>query len=334
NQGDDEYLSRDDIRAAARDPSVTGRSAAALAVLVDRMDDIVGLSDDERLWESEIHRGDLAAIERMAASGNADDAATARSFANGMNAAERRIRNTNRDLFADPAAGPDLNSIRQGRIGDCWVLATVGSICAHDPQAIANMITERDDGRFRVNFPGGRTVTVPAPTDTELGFLGTAGSDGLWLPVLEKAVGEHYQQGYFFSTTELDHEPIGDGGQTADAIELLTGRDTTGFDPTRGRRRANDTVFFNRVADAFDADCVMVASRRRGGDGSTLAKRHAYSVIDVDREARTITIRNPWGSGDHMVNGRPRDGRNDGVMVLSIPEFRNWMDWLVIQDRE
>lgn len=335
DRNDDGILSPDDVRAAARDRSITGRPAAALATLVTRLDDIESLSDDQWGFEDGIHRRDLARIEAMAASSNADEASAAGAFANRMHYAERRVRNTHRALFADPMAGPSLSAMRQGMIGDCWVLASLGALVDRDPQAVVDMIEEQRNGNYRVTFPDGRSVTVAPPTDAELGFLGTAGADGLWVPVMEKAIGERYQQDYWFSTTELDHEPIGDGGHRREAIEILTGNPAVNISTGRGRRRPSDAQFLARLATAQAEGRIMAAGRTVNDDEAGIPKRHAYSVIDVNVEAQTVTIRNPWGNGEHEnADGRPRDGRDDGVMVLSIGEFREWMDSIAIEQRD
>jgi hypothetical protein len=49
--------------------------------------------------------------------------------------------------------------------------------------------------------------------------------------------------------------------------------------------------------------------------------------MGYDREAGTVTLRNPWGHGEPLgEDGLPRDGVNDGVFTLTMDEFEQEFD--------
>lgn len=54
-----------------------------------------------------------------------------------------------------------------------------------------------------------------------------------------------------------------------------------------------------------------------------LQTKHEYSIENYDPATRTVTIRNPWGKGDPLTaDGKPRDGKDDGVFTMSLDEFQ------------
>ena len=98
------------------------------------------------------------------------------------------IRATERTLFA--GAGPNLRTIRQGRLGDCYFLATLGALVHRNPKDVGRLVRREADGSFHVKFPDGEPVRVRLVSDTEIALASFADGQGLWLNVLEKAYGE------------------------------------------------------------------------------------------------------------------------------------------------
>lgn len=94
---------------------------------------------------------------------------------------------------------PVAEEVRQGAAGDCWFLAPIMSMAKHAPEKIAAMIKPQNpDGTITVEFPlevdGKRVqVTVKPPTDGEIARYATAGSSGIWLTVMEKALGQYFK---------------------------------------------------------------------------------------------------------------------------------------------
>lgn len=66
------------------------------------------------------------------------------------------IRSTERTLFA--GAGPNIRTIRQGRLGDCYFLATLGALVHRNPKDVSRLVRREDDGSFHVKFPDGGPV--------------------------------------------------------------------------------------------------------------------------------------------------------------------------------
>ncbi|MEQ8277301.1 MAG: C2 family cysteine protease [Deltaproteobacteria bacterium] len=310
---DNGHLSESEVAAAVNDSDNTGSDAAAAAALHHRQDEIEELSDDE--WGDEndgVTLRDLA--EYNSRLGTDDDTVRSTEFA--YRDGQRRIRETSRDLFVGEAS---TEHMRQGRVGTCDLNAAAGSIAAQDHgdadrNRLEDMITDNGDGTYTVAFPD-ESVTVDAPTDAEIARYSTAGENGLWMTVLEKAYGE----------LEGDTDVAGDAGDGAlpgTAVSNLTdGSDvdflsTTSLDTTRTKLR---NAFDNHeaVTAHIHKDAPWGDSRRDG-----LPMGHAYSVVGYDEENDTVTLRNPWGRTEPVdADGNAADGTNDGVFTMSIEEF-------------
>lgn len=310
---DNGHLSESEVAAAVNDSDNTGGDAAAAAALHHRQDEIEELSDDE--WGDEndgVTLRDLA--EYNSRLGTDDDTVRSTEFA--YRDGQRRIRETSRDLFVGEAS---TEHMRQGRVGTCDLNAAAGSIAAQDHgdadrNRLEDMITDNGDGTYTVAFPD-ESVTVDAPTDAEIARYSTAGENGLWMTVLEKAYGE----------LEGDTDVAGDAGDGAlpgTAVSNLTdGSDvdflsTTSLDTTRTKLR---NAFDNHeaVTAHIHKDAPWGDSRRDG-----LPMGHAYSVVGYDEENDTVTLRNPWGRTEPVdADGNAADGTNDGVFTMSIAEF-------------
>ncbi|MEO3826215.1 C2 family cysteine protease [Actinomadura sp. B10D3] len=104
---------------------------------------------------------------------------------------------------------PKREQVEQGALGDCGVIATLGAVAGHHPEAIRDCVRETDDGNYQVRLheakystskqryePTGRpitlTVTPDLPIDDEYpgvpAFADDPSSGAAWLSVLEKAI--------------------------------------------------------------------------------------------------------------------------------------------------
>jgi hypothetical protein len=78
--------------------------------------------------------------------------------------------------------------VKQGGVNSCWFLSAAIQVARDDPKRIQDMITENKDGTYTVKFPQvDRAITV-RPPDPKEGF---STSNGVWMPVLEKAYGTY-----------------------------------------------------------------------------------------------------------------------------------------------
>src|SRR5262249_38050883 len=52
------------------------------------------------------------------------------------------------------SAGPTLGDIRQGQVGDCWLMAELGAMANDDPQSIRQRVVDFGDGTYGVAIGG------------------------------------------------------------------------------------------------------------------------------------------------------------------------------------
>lgn len=237
------------------------------------------------------------------------------NFAASYQSSLRRIRTSKRELFLDPT--PDLDACRQGPLGDCFFVAVVGAFAHRDPEALKRLVQPTPDG-YRVVFGGGRAIDVAPLTDAEIALSGTTGDEGLWLPVLEKAMGNLRQQQdpkKYAAATATD--AISKGGSVAKAIQLLTGHATTRLAlkkrPASTEKDANGVPIPKPTAPAASYDAletevrtqvVAALAARRLVTCSTvlepqprgIPQKHAFAVLGYDAATDELQLWNPHGN--------------------------------------
>lgn len=361
----DDVLGAEEIDRACTDPEVVGEAAAAIASLkrIVRAGtyEVPPLTIEGLAKAATPTRTRPAGAADRQGGGDADRADSGEqpvapntpkkvpNFASTYARSLQRIRGTERALFVDPT--PDLDACRQGPIGNCWFVATIGAFVHRDPAALRAMITEVDGG-YVVTFPGGRSERVAAITDAELALGGTTGDEGLWLPVLEKAMGQIRIDGNPKKYTAQTASDALAGGSTATVIKLLTGHQTTRI-ALHKRVRANATpqpaaenvappaelAVKVRAAllEAGEARRLMTCSTNTAKHPPGIVGKHAYAILGYDAERDVVTVWNPHGNSrtvkgePGLTNGYPT---KRGVFELPMLEFVQAFSTVVVETGE
>jgi len=132
-------------------------------------------------------------------------------------------------LFKKP---PSLDDIKQGQLGDCYLLAAVAGIVRNDPTHFVDHMVDNLNGTVTVKLysapgqPVYYTVkkTLVVDKNNYLEFAASAGS--FWVPILEKA---YIAAGYFGTREEPlpareQSYGVAEGGEGAIPLIHLTGR--------------------------------------------------------------------------------------------------------------
>jgi len=193
------------------------------------------------------------------------------------------------------------NDITQGGLGDCWILSSLGALALQNRSIIENAVRDNGDGTYTVTFyePTNAgwwafwaddyrkveiTVNNEFATDQNgnPAFTRPGDPNELWPMIIEKAYAQ-WKGGY---------DKIA-GGVAGNALEALTGQEST---VVVGDLSLED------MADKFeDGEAIVLSSMPKDQGTSelytngTLVTGHAYFVTNVDRNAGTVTIHNPWG---------------------------------------
>ncbi|EGY14449.1 uncharacterized protein VDAG_05613 [Verticillium dahliae VdLs.17] len=237
------------------------------------------------------------------------------------------------DIFDEPQFYIDdatANDVRQGRGGDCWLMAAlcglsnkpglIERVCvSHDQEVgVYGFVFHRDAEWFSVIIDDKLYLTKPDYDESYLErnlwddrerinsedayrkiyqsnsgalyFAQCENPNETWLPLLEKA----------YAKAHGDYSAI-EGGFTGEAVEDLTGGVTTELYTTD---ILSKEVFWKQKLLRVNQDCLIscstgFASRGRG-ERNGIVEMHAYSImkaVELNGE-RLVHLKNPWGKGE------------------------------------
>lgn len=311
----DGFLSRSELEARTTDPTVKGLDAGVLLSLLDHLDDIQQLSNDEYGFENDgITTKDLGALRQLGAKAELNQKV--------VGTAGWGVEQQQRPTQLFDGDGPNYEAVKQGGIGSCEFLSAAVALAKRDPAAVKQMITENGDGSYTVKFPGAKDpIRVEGLTDVELARSASAGQDGRWIGILEKAYGQYLQGPGKLKADSPQQATTGVSGKTA--MEVLTGNGgqvdrlgILGVNLATSRKKLTQALAENRLVTAgIPKDLIF-----EGTDG--LPANHQYTVLGYDPKTDRITLRNPWGGGELVDDkGKAKDGTDDGVFTMSMTEF-------------
>ena len=337
----DAFLSKQEIDKALQDPNISkgSKHGAMVATLKKHLADLVRAisSRDEGVWASlygnkrpeAITRADVTAYDRLRLKNPQDSGI--RLTENAYYYAKDKIETIESIDYKLFTSTVDPSQVKQAEIGDCWLLAAiVGTALRLEGGEIRGMIQPLEGDRFSVFFPGltkqGRPpITVSKPTDGEIGIFSSAGANGLWLTVLEKAYGASVNRDAV-EKTEFDAADVGHWGE--EGIELVTGNsvDTDKLYLTSKKKTRT------KLQQAFEKNKVVTALIRRaffGGEllqyrSNGLPMGHQYTVLGFDASNDVIRLRNPWGNNPWDTEGKPHPSITSigrGMFEMSLDDF-------------
>lgn len=178
------------------------------------------------------------------------------------------------------------NNSAQGSIGDCYLLSSLGAIGQQDPDFLADHVDEVEPGVYEVTMydENGEPITYRVETVQEGGVSDGDGEQNLY-SVYERAYKMHL---------DARGENI-DGGWPKDAMQTITGQESADY-------RGADRPSVQEMEALLENGRLVNADTGGVEDPShdDVAGGHAYTVTDVDAEAGTVTVTNPWGAEASM----------------------------------
>lgn len=298
-ENQDGFLSKKEIDLALGDSIFSGIYGAMIATLKKHLGDFEELSDDE--WGDEndgITRADMTAYDRLRLNDPNND--VVRKLQGMYLYAKDKINSTNHSLFAGSV---DPLSVEQGMIGDCWFLAAIVGVANRSEQEIKDMIAHNSGNLYNVKFPGiPKSIDVAEPTDGEIAIFSGAGTNGLWLSVLEKAYGAAVNRDAYFFVSTSHYDAADAGAFISKGISIMTGHsvDSDILVPIV-HKEIELLALRGKLRQAFQNNKVVVAGIRGGiikdYRANGLPMGHAYTIMNYNEDTDRISVRNPWGSG-------------------------------------
>jgi Calpain family cysteine protease/RTX calcium-binding nonapeptide repeat (4 copies) len=227
--------------------------------------------------------------------------------------------------------GPTVNDIRQGVLGDCWVLAGLGAVAKADPNVIRADVVDFRDGTYGVHlgnafFRVDNDLPVAASGNQFLTYTALGQGGSVWVSIIEKAY-------TYYQATQILHVPASsanyaniEGGLTFNLYQALnlSGAGSTDFNQFGNAfslglaiRNAVDNNQAPTLGIGGDTPQQMF---NPGANGMLLAN-HQYIVMGYQTDGlgfvTNIVLRNPWGidgSDPAAADSNP----NDGIITISI----------------
>jgi hypothetical protein len=256
-----------------------------------------------------------------------------------------------------PNAQVDPNAVAQGAAGDCVFLSSVIAALksnAKDPfKIVQNNDKKHQPGwDYEVTFPGGpketagKPIKVTAPDQAQIALYSTAGQNGLWLSIIEKAYAKVRQynldnfpgawfqrdaydslKGQFVSagvqvvTGSTPVNLIADYGQplvVAKVDYLLSHAiDPKGGKPTDTMKPMRATVVAGAGSNPDWLDTTKDQTQ-------ILPPHHAYAVIGYDTKNHIVQLQNPWNRSDYKYGT---------IFTLDLATFCARYDMLSVEQR-
>ena len=242
---------------------------------------------------------------------------------------QKRIAHAKRELFANGA--PQLMGLQQGRMGNCFSLAPLGSMLSRDASQVKAMFKDNADGTYDVKI-GKKWIHIAGPTDAEVALSSSNNSTGLWSNVYEKAAGVARNEARAEKdrvTTPLD--AIARGGSAGTMLAFISGNEMERFTLTwaKDAKTAPEVTasklkeLRSRLIAAFaEHRCVTTGTNKPSMPG--LRGGHAYGVIGYNEATDEIRVWDPHGDAFTPKEAPGSDAgfpRKDGICAMPLTVF-------------
>ncbi|MER6737829.1 hypothetical protein [Streptomyces puniciscabiei] len=196
---------------------------------------------------------------------------------------------------------PRREQTKQGELGDCGVIATLGAVAGHRPLDIQDAVRENEDGTYEVRLHAAKnagmgryeptgdviklTVTPDLPVHDEIpgmpAFADSVSTGAAWAPVLEKAIagadqtwteerGDHWKRAHNVQgELPTGYVRLDAGTKSFDRAELmvqLTGQPAETFDLPTGYNYAGQSPkqqVMSHFTEKLADDCPIVVGTRK-----------------------------------------------------------------------
>ena len=300
----DGVLSKDEVFAAMGNSKVRGEVAAAITAISE------GIRNDKHHLPPITKEYLLSSSPNkklLNSDGQADDEDSNSSgesfpFQAKYKNAIQKIRAASRELL--PQGSPSFEATHQDAIGDCPFVSTVGAMVYRNPAAVKRLFTQSADGSTTVNLGNGQNIKITHITDSDIALFSSAGTNGLWFTILEKA----YRR--VVATKEHPDKSIYERFGSVETIEILIGYKTEGFSLKKIRGNpAQLSELRNELVAARKGNRLIQARTPPKTSVPAMTPSHAYAILGYDKKTDVCHVWNPHGNNftpkgsDGLQNG-------------------------------
>jgi Calpain family cysteine protease len=236
-----------------------------------------------------------------------------------------------RDLYGK--GGPKASDIKQDALGDCFFVATLGSVANAKPDTIRNAISyDSKTGNFTVKlYQNGKAQNVTiSQADLTYNLARQGGStvdntgkdSPIWPAVMETAYAKVLDTNHKDGLKQ-GFDTLGSGGKARNALAVITGSRGTDFTYSKGFLEGQQTAIdrLGKQAEAAlangrpltlstdpERDTRSLLGKIKGDaipqDG--LVDNHVYVVEGIIKSGNDylVTLRNPWGTNNGVGEGK------------------------------
>lgn len=233
-----------------------------------------------------------------------------------------------------------LESLEQGRLGDCFCLAPLGALLHTRPHEVVGMFSFAADGAVAVALGGGRVIKVPPPTDAERALMAGTDGSGIWANCYEKAVGQiKMKEDDPGHPTALSVVTL--GGSAGTMLSILTGHEIERIScvPFRDKSVSKDArqkllveirrqMIITQAAGRLICGGTASGQTADGHKPSGIRGPHAYAILGYEPETDAVTLWDPHGDNFKPAAEPPglTNGylRTQGLMRVSLKELVQW----------
>ncbi len=197
-------------------------------------------------------------------------------------------------LFQNGIAYTD---IRQGTVGDCYLLATMGSIALNSPSSIQNMIIDNGDQTYTIRFYNNSvadfvTVDRYLPVDSggrlifaNMGAAYTNAGNELWVPLIEKAYAQANEMKWLGQDGTNSYQGISGGWMGTVYTQMLNRPSSTQMISTE-----------SALTTMLSSGKMITAGSKSSGTTNGVIANHAYIITGYNSTTKTFSLYNPWGT--------------------------------------
>jgi hypothetical protein len=211
-------------------------------------------------------------------------------------------------------------------------MAIFETLIVQCPHLIVRMISQTNEGRYKVSFPGApqKPITVDAPTSSFLSEYKHGSKFGYWMAVVENAYRQYQADNNNNNNNnkaDLDHL------QSVERIcHLLNGQSGRWVDTNNIQL----SDLNNAMKDAFRQRRVMIAAGLQNSPrvaGTRIISRSSVcGIVNFDYRNGRVTINDPMRDNSDAPSSDPTSHNPDGSTTLPVSAFASAFDKIYVED--